>query len=156
MHDAPPRGALAASSKLPHPGLPPPSDSRSRASRSSTTRAKATAIAENLHDVYYNTAGDLVDATEGARLAIKKDGWPLTPQNIKDGLETPRTMTPMDLWPRLPSPRRITAEAARPASRCGTAEKWVPQADWGAAFKDEVWSVVKAQSADYAESELQK
>jgi branched-chain amino acid transport system substrate-binding protein len=34
--------------------------------------------------------------------------------------------------------------------------KWVPQTDWGAAFKDEVWSVVKAQSGDYAKAESQK
>ena len=48
------------------------------------------------------------------------------------------------------------AAAARPASRCGTAAKWVPQTDWIAAYKDEVWSVVKAQSAEYAKSETQK
>ena len=34
--------------------------------------------------------------------------------------------------------------------------KWVPQTDWIAAFKDDVWGVVKTQSAEYAKSETQK
>jgi branched-chain amino acid transport system substrate-binding protein len=34
--------------------------------------------------------------------------------------------------------------------------KWVPQTDWIAAYKDDVWNVVKAQSADYAKSDAQK
>lgn len=34
--------------------------------------------------------------------------------------------------------------------------KWVPQTEWIAAFKDDVWSVVEAQSADYLKSETQK
>jgi branched-chain amino acid transport system substrate-binding protein len=34
--------------------------------------------------------------------------------------------------------------------------KWVPQTDWIAAFKDEVWGVVKAQSGEYAKAETQK
>jgi branched-chain amino acid transport system substrate-binding protein len=33
--------------------------------------------------------------------------------------------------------------------------KWVPQTDWIASFPDEVWSVVKEQSASYAK-EVQK
>jgi branched-chain amino acid transport system substrate-binding protein len=35
-------------------------------------------------------------------------------------------------------------------------EKWVAQTDWIAGFQDEVWSVVKEQSADFAKSETQK
>lgn len=34
--------------------------------------------------------------------------------------------------------------------------KWLPQTDWIAGFQDDVWAVVKVQSADYAKSENQK
>lgn len=34
--------------------------------------------------------------------------------------------------------------------------KWVPQTDWIAAYTDEVWNVVKIQSADYAKSDAAK
>ena len=42
------------------------------------------------------------------------------------------------------------AAAARPASTCGTARKWVPQTDWIAAYTDVVDKVVKEQSAEFA------
>ena len=41
---------------------------------------------KNLEDVYCDTGIAIWSiAVEGARLAIKKDGWPLTPEKIKAG-----------------------------------------------------------------------
>jgi len=51
----------------------------------------------------------------------------------------PVTVTARDSWRR----RQDTIEI-------WDGSKWVPQTDWISAFKDDVWSVVKAQSADYA------
>jgi len=52
-------------------------------------RGKGNGDRKNLDDVYYNTGLALWSiAVEGARLAIKKHGWPLTPEKIKDGLES--------------------------------------------------------------------
>jgi len=112
---------------------------------------------KNTEDVYYNTGLAIYSiAFEGVRLAIKKDGWPLTPTKIKDGLESlknydangliaPVTVTPQD-----------HGGGGKTRVEMWDGSKWVPQTDWIAAFQDEVWSVVKEQSAEYAKSEAQK
>ena len=52
-------------------------------------KGKGNGDRKNIEDVYYNTGLAIYSiAFEGARLAIKKDGWPLTPEKIKDGLES--------------------------------------------------------------------
>jgi len=102
-------------------------------------------------DVYYNTGLAIYSsAFEGVRLAIKKDGWPLTPQKIKDGFESikdydvnglmaPVTVTPTD-----------HGGGGKTRIEMWDGTKWVPQTDWIAAYTDEVWKVVKEQSAAYA------
>jgi branched-chain amino acid transport system substrate-binding protein len=108
-------------------------------------------------DVYYNTGLAMYSITfEGARIAIKKDGWPLTPQKIKDGLESIKDYGVNGLM----APITVTAQdhggGGKTRVEMWDGAKWVPQTDWIAAFQDVVWNVVKEQSADYAKSEAQK
>jgi branched-chain amino acid transport system substrate-binding protein len=120
-------------------------------------KGKGNGDRKNLDDVYYNTGLAIWSiATEGARLAIKKDGWPLTPQKIKDGLESIKDYDANGFM----APVTVTAEdhggGGKTRIEMWDGEKWVPQTDWGAAFKEEVWNVVKTQSGDYAKAESQK
>jgi len=108
-------------------------------------------------DVYYNTGLAMYSIIfEGARIAIKKDGWPLTPQKIKDGLESIKDYGVNGLM----APITVTAQdhggGGKTRVEMWDGAKWVPQTDWMAAFQDVVWNVVKEQSADYAKSEAQK
>ena len=120
-------------------------------------KGKGNGDRKNLDDVYYNTGLAIWSiATEGTRLAIKKDGWPLTPQKIKEGLESIKDYDANGFM----APVTVTAQdhggGGKTRIEMWDGEKWVPQTDWSAAFKDEVWSVVKTQSADYAKAESQK
>ncbi|MGB3866668.1 MAG: ABC transporter substrate-binding protein [Xanthobacteraceae bacterium] len=107
-------------------------------------------------DVYYNTGLAIYSsAFEGVRLAIKKDGWPLTPKKIKDGLESIKNYDVNGLM----APVTVTAAdhggGGKTRIEMWDGAKWVPQTDWIAAYSDEVWKVVKEQSAAYAK-EAQK
>ena len=90
------------------------------------------------------------------RLAIKKDGWPLTPQKIKDGLESIKDYDANGMM----APVTVTAQdhggGGKTRIEMWDGSKWAPQTDWISAYKDDVWSVVKAQSADYAKSDAAK
>jgi branched-chain amino acid transport system substrate-binding protein len=108
-------------------------------------------------DVYYNTGLAIYSiAFEGARLALKKDGWPLTPEKLKAGFESLKDYDVNGLM----APITVTAADHGGGGKTRIEEwdgtKWVPQTDWIAGFQDEVWSVVKEQSAEYAKSESQK
>ncbi|NVN86853.1 MAG: ABC transporter substrate-binding protein [Rhodopseudomonas sp.] len=108
-------------------------------------------------DVYYNTGLAIYSIVfEGARLAIKKDGWPLTPEKLKNGFESLKNYDANGLM----APITVTPEDHGGGGKTRIEEwdgtKWVPQTDWIAGFPDEVWSVVKQQSADYAKSEANK
>lgn len=109
------------------------------------------------NDVYYNTGLAIwSSAFEGVRLAIKNEGWPLTPQKIKSGLESLKNYDVNGLM----APITVTAQdhggGGKTRVEMWDGSKWVPQTDWISAYQDEVWSVVKEQSADYLKSENQK
>ena len=108
-------------------------------------------------DVSYNTGLAIYSiAFEGARLAIKNSGWPLTPDKIKAGLESLKNYNANGLI----APITVTAQdhggGGKTRIEMWDGEKWVAQTDWIAGFQDDVWSVVKEQSADFAKSETQK
>ena len=120
-------------------------------------KGKGNGDRKNLEDVYYNTGLAIWSiAVEGARQGIKKDGWPLTPQKIKDGLESLKDYDANGMM----APVTVTAQdhggGGKTRIEMWDGSKWVPQTDWTAAYTDDVWSVVKAQSAEYAKSEAQK
>ena len=51
-------------------------------------KGKGAGDRKHLEDVYYNTGLAIYSiAFEGARLAVEKGGWPLTPEKLKAGLE---------------------------------------------------------------------
>ena len=120
-------------------------------------KGKGNGERKNLDDVYYNTGLAIWSiAVEGTRLAIKKDGWPLTPEKIKNGLESMKDYNANGMM----APVTVTAQdhggGGKTRIEMWDGGKWVPQTDWIAAFKDDVWSVVKAQSAEYAKSDARK
>ncbi len=108
-------------------------------------------------DVYYNTGLAIYSiAFEGVRLAIKSGGWPLTPEKIKTGMESLKNYDANGLI----APITVTAQdhggGGKTRIEMWNGDKWVAQTDWIAGFKDDVWNVVKEQSADYTKSESQK
>ena len=108
---------------------------------------------KHLADVYYNTGLAIYSsAFEAARLAIKKDGWPLTPQKIKDGLESLRNYDANGLI----APVTVTAKdhggGGKTRIEMWDGAKWVPQTDWFSAYNDVVMQVVKQQSAEFAKT----
>ena len=84
--------------------------------------------------------------------AIKKDGWPLTPQKMKDGLESLRNFDANGLI----APVTVTAKdhggGGKTRIEMWDGAKWVPQTDWFGAYDDVVWEVVKQQSAEFAKA----
>ena len=116
-------------------------------------RARATATRKNLDDIYYNTGLAMYSSVfEGVRLAIKKDGWPLTPAKIKAGLESLRNYDANGLI----APVTVTAKdhggGGKTRIDMWDGAKWVPQTDWFAAYGDVVEQVVKEQSAEFAKA----
>jgi branched-chain amino acid transport system substrate-binding protein len=114
---------------------------------------KGNGDAKNLDDIYYNTGLAMYSVMfEGVRQAIKKDGWPLTPKKIKDGLESLRNFDANGLL----APVTVTAKdhggGGKTRIDMWDGSKWVPQSDWISAYTDVVDKVVKEQSAEFAKS----
>ena len=108
---------------------------------------------KTLDDIYYNTGLAMYSVMfEGVRVAIKKDGWPLTPAKIKAGLESLRNFDANGLI----APVTITAKdhggGGKTRIDMWDGTKWVPESDWIAAYTDEVEQIVKGQSAEFAKS----
>jgi branched-chain amino acid transport system substrate-binding protein len=104
-------------------------------------------------DAYYNT-GLAVYSTvfEGVRQAIKTQGWPLTPEKIRQGMYgiknfdargfmAPITITPKD-----------HGGGGKTRIDMWDGSKWVAQTDWFADYTGLVGTLVKANSADYAKA----
>jgi branched-chain amino acid transport system substrate-binding protein len=104
-------------------------------------------------DAYYNT-GLAVYSTvfEGLRLAIKGQGWPLTPEKIRQGMYgiknfdakgfmAPITVTPKD-----------HGGGGKTRIDMWDGTKWVPQTDWFADYTSLVNTLVKAHSAEFAKA----
>ena len=103
-----------------------------------------------LNDVYYNTGVAMYSvAFEGARLAVKEGGWPLTAETIKKGLESIKDYDANGLF----APVTVTTEdhggGGKTRIEMWDGEKWVPQTDWISAYKDIVWDVVKESSKSF-------
>ncbi|MBC7164205.1 MAG: ABC transporter substrate-binding protein [Roseovarius sp.] len=104
----------------------------------------------NVYDVYYNLGLSIYSVNfEAARLAIQKNGWPLTPESMKAGYESlvdfdanglmaPITITPSD-----------HGGGGKTRVEQWNGETWVPLTDWIAEYTDIVWEVVKENSSKY-------
>ena len=120
-------------------------------------KGKGAGDRKHLEDVYYNTGLAIYSiAFEGARLAVQKGGWPLTPEKLKTGLESMKDFSANGLM----APMTVTAAdhggGGKTRVEMWDGTKWVPETDWIAGFSEEVWKVVKESSAEYAKSEAAK
>ncbi len=120
-------------------------------------KGKGAGDRKHLEDVYYNTGLAIYSiAFEGARLAVEKGGWPLTPEKLKAGLESMKNFSANGLM----APLTVTAAdhggGGKTRIEMWDGAKWVPETDWIAGFSEEVWKVVKESSAEYAKSEAAK
>jgi len=108
---------------------------------------------KNMDDIYYNTGLAMYSSLfEGVKLAIRKDGWPVTPAKIKVGLESLRNFDANGFI----APVTVTAKdhggGGKTRIDMWDGAKWVPQGDWIAAYTDVVNQVVKEQSAEFAKT----
>jgi len=106
-----------------------------------------------MNDVYYNSGlASYVTVVEGARLAIKQYGWPLTPEKMKKGLESIKNFDAGGFI----APITITAKdhggGGKTRVDMWDGSKWVPQTDWLSAYSDVVQSIVKKESAEFAKT----
>ena len=117
-------------------------------------KGKGAGDRKNLDDVYYNTGLAIYSiAFEGARLAVEKGGWPLTPEKLKAGLESIKDFSANGLMAPLTVTPADHGGGGRTRVEMWDGTKWVPETDWIAGFSEEVWKVVKESSAEYAKSE---
>jgi len=102
-------------------------------------------------DINYNTGLAIYsNFFEGARLALKQYGSPLTPDKFRRGLESIRNYDANGLM----APNTVTATdhegSGQTRIEMWDGAKWVPQTPWYAAYRDVVRSVVKRESAKFA------
>lgn len=106
---------------------------------------------EKIHDVYYNTGVAIYSAAfEAARLAIKKHGFPLTAEAMKDGYESISDFDANGLF----APITVTAQdhggGGKTRVEMWDGENWVPQQKWTAAYTDVIWEVVRKSASKFA------
>ncbi|WP_418319725.1 ABC transporter substrate-binding protein [Piscinibacter sakaiensis] len=104
-------------------------------------------------DSYYNT-GLAVYSTvfEGLRLAIKNQGWPLTPEKIRQGMHSIRNFDANGFMPSVTITPQDHGGGGKTRIDMWDGTKWVPQTDWFADYTALVWTMVRANSADFAKS----
>ncbi len=108
-----------------------------------------------LDNIYYNTGLAMYSPVfEAARLAIKQYGWPLTPDNMRRGLESLKNYDANGFM----APVTITAKdhggGGKSRVDMWDGAKWIPQTDWIAAYNDDIWEIVKKDSAKFANTNL--
>lgn len=108
---------------------------------------------KHLNDVYYNTGLAIYASVfEGARLAIKQYGWPLTPEKMKKGLESIRNFDAGGLI----APVTVTAKdhggGGKTRVDMWDGKKWVSQTDWISSYPDVIKQIVDKESAEFAKN----
>ncbi len=116
-------------------------------------KGKGAGDAAKVGSSYYNIGvATMALFAEGAKLALEKEGAPLTPAKLKKGLESIKGFTADGLLP----PVTVTPEdhqgggQGRIATWDGKA--WKPDSGWYAAYQDVVWELVKKTAADFKAS----
>ncbi len=113
-------------------------------------KGKGAGDATKVGSSYYNIGvATMALFAEGARLAIEKEGAPLTAAKLKKGLESIKDFTAEGLMP----PVTITADDHQGGGRGRLAawdgKAWKAQSDWFPAYQDIVWELVKKSSAEF-------
>jgi len=116
-------------------------------------KGKGSGDRKHLNDVYYNTGLAIYASIfEGARLAIKQNGWPITSEKMKKGLESLKNFDANGLI----APVTVTAKdhggGGKTRIDMWDGAKWVPQTDWFTAYDDVVQEIVKKESTEFAKT----
>ena len=103
-----------------------------------------------VRDVYYNLGLAVFSVGfEAARLAIEKNGSPLTPESMKVGLESIKDFDANGLM----APVTVTLEdhggGGKTRVERWDGSTWVPLTDWSADYTDVVWKVIKESSSKF-------
>jgi branched-chain amino acid transport system substrate-binding protein len=116
-------------------------------------KGKSAGPVEKVGSTYYNIGvASMALFAEGARHALDKEGEPLTPAKLKQGLESIKDFTADGLLP----PVTITADDHQGGGRGRIAawdgNKWAPKSDWSAAYQDIVWNLVHKSAEEFKAS----
>jgi branched-chain amino acid transport system substrate-binding protein len=116
-------------------------------------KGKGSGDRKHLNDIHYNTGLAMyAPVFEGARLAIKQYGWPITPDKMKRGLESLKNFDAEGLI----APVTVTAKdhggGGKTRIDMWDGAKWVPQTDWFSAYDDVVQDIVKKESGEFAKN----
>lgn len=108
---------------------------------------------KHLNDVYYNTGLAMyATAFEGARQAIKKQGWPLTPEKMKRGLESLKNFDADGLLAPVTVTVKDHGGGGKTRIDMWDGTKWVSQTDWISAYSDVIQEIVQKESAEFSKS----
>ena len=116
-------------------------------------KGKGAGPADKVGGTYYNIgAASIALAAEGARLALSKEGEPLTPAKLKAGLESIKDFTGEGLLP----PVTVTADDHQGGGRgrvdAWDGSKWVPKSQWAPAYQDIVWDLIHKSAEEFKAS----
>ena len=116
-------------------------------------KGKGNGDRKHTNDIFYNTGlATYAPVFEGARLAIKQYGWPLTSDKMKRGLESLRNFDANGLI----APVTVTAKdhggGGKTRIDMWDGAKWVPETGWFSAYDDVVQESAKKESAEFAKS----
>jgi branched-chain amino acid transport system substrate-binding protein len=116
-------------------------------------KGKGAGPAEKVGSSYYNIgAASMALVAEGARIALEKEGEPLTADKLKKGLDSIKDFTADGLLP----PVTITAEDHQGGGRGRIAswdgKAWVAKSDWNAAYQDIVWELIRKSAEEFKAS----
>jgi branched-chain amino acid transport system substrate-binding protein len=116
-------------------------------------KGKSAGPVEKVGSSYYNIGvASMALVAEGARIALEREGEPLTAAKLKKGIESIKDFTAEGLLP----PVTITPEDHQGGGRGRIAawdgSKWVPKSDWMAAHQDIVWELIRKSSAEFKAS----
>ncbi|MDP1692009.1 MAG: ABC transporter substrate-binding protein [Burkholderiaceae bacterium] len=104
-------------------------------------------------DSYYNTGLAVYSSVfEGMRLAIKNQGWPLTPQKIRQGMYSIKNFDAKGFMAPITITPKDHGGGGKTRIDMWDGTKWVAQTDWFADYTGLVNTLVKANSADFAKS----
>jgi len=116
-------------------------------------KGKGNGDRKHTNDIFYNTGlATYAPVFEGARLAIKQYGWPLTSDKMKRGLGSLRNFDANGLI----APVTVTAKdhggGGKTRIDMWDGAKWVPETGWFSAYDDVVQESAKKESAEFAKS----
>ena len=119
-------------------------------------KGKGSGDRKHLNDRFYNNGLAMYSPVfEAARLAIKQNGWPLTPDKMRRGLESLQNFDANGLMAPVTVTTKDHGGGGKTRIDMWDGTKWVPQTDWFSAYDDIVWGTVKKESTEFAKSNLE-